>query len=65
MLEFKKRILQKVSFDITLFENELKKAIAWLDATDANQLREWAYKQFSNRFHAIIDKCYSTSSVLC
>ena len=58
MLEFKKRILQKVSFDLELFEKELSKAAKWLMDDELIELKSWCHETFSDRYQAIIDKCF-------
>ena len=64
MLEFKKRILQKVSFDHILFEKELKKAIAWLTEAEIVDLKKWCYDYFSHRYHSILDLCFKNKLVV-
>jgi hypothetical protein len=59
MLEFKKRILMKVSFDLMLFEKELRKAIKWLQKEESIELRNWCYQQFSKTYWPIVDRCYT------
>jgi len=46
MLDYSKVILQKVSFDVTLFKKELEKAIKVLLPEEVNQLLSWAKEQF-------------------
>jgi len=46
MLDYSKLILQKVSFDITLFKKELEKAIKALIPEEVHQLIIWAKEQF-------------------
>lgn len=58
MLEFKKKVLQKVSFDLGLFEKELRKAMKWLLEDEVQELRKWCYQNFSNEYHQIVDRCY-------
>lgn len=58
MLEFKKRILLKVSFDLFLFEKELKKALQWLSESDLGSLKSWCYVNFGERYTAILDKVF-------
>lgn len=47
MLRFSKSVLQKVSFDKTLFRKELKKSISWLKPQDLLQLKIWCLATFS------------------
>lgn len=47
MLEYCKTVLAKVSFDKSLFEKELKKALQSLIPEEIKQLREWCYSNFS------------------
>jgi hypothetical protein len=61
MLEFVKEILQKVSFDLVLFEKELKKSInSYLLPDEVEMLKEWCYDTFyySERHAEIIDGCF-------
>jgi hypothetical protein len=46
MLEYSKFILQKVSFDESLFKKELEKAIKVLLPEEVRQLISWAKEQF-------------------
>ena len=47
MLEYCKTVLAKVSFDKSLFEKELKKALQSLIPEEIKQLKEWCYSNFS------------------
>lgn len=60
MLEYVKVILQKVSFDLRLFEKELKKSIIYLTSHEADALREWCYRTFydSERHAEVIEGCF-------
>lgn len=58
MLEFKKRVLQKVSFDLELFEKELGKAAKWLLEEELEELKLWCYDTFSDKYKPIMDKCF-------
>ena len=46
-LEFYKTVLQKVSFDKTLFRKEYVKALSDLSASDKLKLMWWCNKEFS------------------
>lgn len=59
MLEFKKNILTKVSFDLELFEKELRKAIRWINPTEVTELRDWCYNQFDENFNPILNKVFA------
>ena len=41
MLEYTKMVLQKVSFDVKLFQKELKKAIQRLLPYEIEELKHW------------------------
>jgi len=60
MLEYFKVILRKVSFDRSLFEKELKKAINRLIEPEITQLKLWCYHNFSVRYRIILNKCFET-----
>lgn len=57
MLEFKKQILSKVSFDIHLFEKEIKKAVKWLMPHEILELRKWCLKNFKGEHRKVVEKC--------
>lgn len=59
MLEFKKKILKSVSFDLTLFEKELRKAIEWLLPEELVQLKRWCYQNFKGKYIPIVEKCFT------
>jgi hypothetical protein len=50
MLEYFKMILQKVSFDISLFRIELKKALQSLTVDDRNELKRWCIQTFGLQY---------------
>ena len=60
MLEYVKVILQKVSFDLRLFEKELRKSISYLKPMEIDTLREWCYNTFydSERHAEVIEGCF-------
>jgi hypothetical protein len=59
MLEYAKTILQKVSFDLRLFEKELRKAIASLIREEINLLRVWCYEKFGNEYEGVLNQCFA------
>ena len=59
MLEYFKTILSKVSFDIVLFEKELRKAIRALVAQELIELKIWCYHHFGSKYPSILDKNFS------
>lgn len=66
MLNYAKLILDRVSFDATLFENELKKALATLqDERSKEELRLWCYEMFSAKYNNIINACFTTAQGSC
>ena len=58
MLEYIKTILTKVSFDIKLFEKELKKAIKQLVNNDLLELKKWCYRKFSGKHELVLNRCF-------
>lgn len=49
MLRYVQTILEKVSFDLFLFEKELCKSITkFLKPNEVEVLRAWCYQQFTN-----------------
>jgi hypothetical protein len=59
MLEYIKTILQKVSFDRSLFEKELRKAIHSLIPDEVKQLKAWCYEQFGKMYRAVLNRCFA------
>lgn len=58
MLEYIKTILKKVSFDIKLFEKELKKAIKQLVNNELDELKRWCYTNFSGKHEMVLNRCF-------
>ena len=55
MLEFSKKILQKVSFDKVLFKKELLKSVRWLNKKEIIILKIWALASFSQHKNTILE----------
>lgn len=60
MLELSKKILEKVSFDKSLFRKELKKAIKWIQPTEKTVLKVWCMATFGNEFQKDILDVFNT-----
>ncbi len=58
MLDYFKIILVKVSFDIKLFEKELKKALKSLVEKEIEDLRNWCYSKFGKTHQPVLEKCF-------
>jgi len=50
MFELSKSILEKVSFDKTLFRKELKKAIKWVKPDEKTLLKVWCLATFGHLY---------------
>ena len=61
MLEFSKKILNKVSFDKNLFKKELKKSLRWLNKKEISLLKIWALGTFS-QYKSIIGEVFDQIS---
>ena len=59
MLEYFKMILRKVSFDLYLFEKELRKSITRLVGQEVEQLKIWCYHNFASPYRAILDQNFA------
>jgi hypothetical protein len=59
MFEFSKSILEKVSFDKTLFCKELKKAINWVKPDEKTLLKVWCLATFGNVYQKEIQEIFS------
>lgn len=54
MLELSKNILQKVSFDKSLFQKELVKAIQWVKPHEKMLLKIWCLTIFGTQYKDMI-----------
>jgi hypothetical protein len=55
MLEFSKKILQKVSFDKQLFKKELQKSARWIGKHEVAGLKVWALTSFAHYKETILE----------
>jgi hypothetical protein len=62
MLEYVKTILVKVSFDLRLFEKELRKALKVLVKQELVLLRAWCYEKFSGIYRPIIKRVFAKAA---
>lgn len=58
MLEFCKKVLEKVSFDRHLFNKELQKAIKWVKTDELEVLRRWCLIKFGNLYRQLIEDSF-------
>lgn len=58
MFELSKNILQKVSFDKTLFRKELTKAVNWLKPDEKMVLIVWCIATFGDKYKDVISEVY-------
>lgn len=54
MLEMCKEILTKVSFDKLLFQNELRKALKWINKEELDGFKEWCITKFGNLYPDVL-----------
>jgi uncharacterized protein with von Willebrand factor type A (vWA) domain len=59
MLEYIKMILEKVSFDRSLFEKELSKGIKQLLPTEVPKLKEWCYDRYGTLYRTILNRIFT------
>lgn len=59
MLDYFKTILVKVSFDLKLFEKELKKALKSLVGKEIEELKNWCYSKFGETHEPVLQKCFT------
>lgn len=58
MLAYVKTVLEAVSFDIILFEKELRKGIQALVLEEIDQLKKWCYETFDKQHQPILARCF-------
>ena len=61
MLELSKQILHKVSFDKSLFEKELKKAVRWIRKDDLISFKSWCMVTFGLAYSDVIMQVFETA----
>jgi hypothetical protein len=54
MFDLSKRILEKVSFDKTLFCKELVKSIKWIQPSEKTLLKVWCLATFGHEYQSEI-----------
>lgn len=60
MLEYAKVILPKVSFSRELFRKELNKCINWVEQNQLQELSDWCFKNFNDKYHDILVEEFSS-----
>ncbi|PKP17003.1 MAG: hypothetical protein CVU05_16275 [Bacteroidetes bacterium HGW-Bacteroidetes-21] len=58
MLDYVKLILDKVSFDVNLFQKELIKSLKWLTDTEKNELEKWAENNYGNKYGYVLQDVF-------
>ena len=58
MYELSKNILEKVSFDKTLFRKELIKSVKWLKPDEKMLLMVWCVSTFGHKYSDVITEVY-------
>lgn len=61
MLEMTKLVLQRVSFDSSLFKKELIKALKWLKKEEALALQAWCIATFGSQYSSLIQEVYQAA----
>jgi len=65
MLDLTKKILKKVSFDASLFQKELNKALKWItDAEEVKKFRKWCVTEFGSLYPVIIEKAFENKRLV-
>lgn len=59
MLDYSKKVLEKVSFNQELFEKELKKTLQWLNEQEADVLMRWCSHRFGAQYAEILNKTFA------
>lgn len=61
MLEFCKQVLHKVSFDRSLFEKELRKALKWLSKDERIAFKNWCLVTFGVVYAEVINGAFDAT----
>jgi hypothetical protein len=59
MFDLSKKILEKVSFDKTLFQKELGKAIKWIQPNEKTLLKVWCLATFGHQYQQEIMEVFN------
>lgn len=62
MLKFSQMVLAKVSFDESLFEKELRKAVDRLMSEEVEALKNWCYSQFP-QLRQVLNNCFTVNTM--
>ena len=62
-LNYAKIILAKVSFDASIFQRELHKAVNLLLPHEIKSLEQWCYRRFGDIYGSLLDECFSDSQL--
>ena len=60
MLEYAKVILPKVSFSRRLFRKELSKCVQWVEPYEIQELHDWCYENFKDKYPDVLEEVFST-----
>ncbi len=60
MLELSKQILEKVSFDRSLFKKELKKSLRWIQPQERVHLKAWCMTTFGAIYGDLIREVFES-----
>ena len=63
MLDYMKMILTKVSFNKTLFEKELRKALNVIPTIEVPDFRTWCYRQFARIYRRVLKRVFGELSL--
>ena len=64
MLEMSKTVLERVSFDRSLFKKELIKATNWLKKDELSALKIWCLTMFSAKYGTLINEVFQSLSLI-
>ena len=63
MFEMCKQILEKVSFDKSLFRKELYKSIHWIKKEELLALQVWCFASFGHLYQDVISEAFDSISL--
>jgi hypothetical protein len=64
MLEYVKTVLQKVSFNDTLFRKELSKSLKWLSEHERAELHKWINRTYGSVYKNVFVDSEITEDLL-
>jgi hypothetical protein len=61
MLKYSIQVLEKVSFDESIFKKELEKSIKWVKNKEIALLKYWCFKKYFTKHPQVLEEVFKMS----